>query len=280
MPLGVIGIQQGFRRDPLDHLGELPSEVHRVLDPGVEALTTDRGMDVGGVAGQQDPSRAVGRRLPARVREPGDPGEVVDPVIGPVHGDEPLAKIVDGRLAGADLRLGQHDPDRPAWLVDHDAVLDLVLGLAQRVRARGRAANAQLRLLGHLDLGEQGACRGVPTGELDAGFLADQAASSVAPDEIRRPDASAVGQRDVHPGVVLGESGHLGAVLDRDLQLSDPAGEDALDVLLPQPEPVGMPGGEIADVQADHGEPGNLGHLPLGKEPIRDAALIEDLDGA
>ena len=50
--------------------------------------------------------------------------------------------------------------------------------------------------------------------------------------------------------------------------------------LLPQPEPVGMPGGEVADVQADHGEPGDLGHLPLRKEPIGDAALIEDLDGA
>ncbi len=41
-----------------------------------------------------------------------------------------------------------------------------------------------------------------------------------------------------------------------------------------------MPGGKVADVQADHGEPGDLGHLPLRKEPIGDAALIEDLDGA
>ena len=68
--------------------------------------------------------------------------------------------------------------------------------------------------------------------------------------------------------------------MDRDLQLGDPAGEDALDVFLPQPEPVGMPGGKVADVQADHGEPGDLGHLPLRQEPIGDAALIEDLDGA
>ncbi len=148
------------------------------------------------------------------------------------------------------------------------------------MRARWRAANAQLRLLGHLDLGEQGARRRIPAGELDAGRLADQAASAVAPDEILRPYALAVGQRDVHAGVVLRESGHLGAVAERDLQLGDPAGEDALDVSLPQPEPVGMAGGEVADVQADHAEPGDLGHLPLGEEPIGDAALIEDLDGA
>ena len=70
------------------------------------------------------------------------------------------------------------------------------------------------------------------------------------------------------------------AVVDRDLQLADPAGEDALDVLLPQPEPVGMSGGKVADVQRDRGEPRDLRHLPLREEPIGDAALIEDLDGA
>ena len=171
---------------------------------------------------------------------------------------------------GADLRLGQHDPDRPPWLVDHLAVLDLVLDLAQGMRARGRAANAQFRLLGHLDLGEQAARRRIPAGELDAGCLADQAASSVAPDEVLRPQRLAVGQRDVDAGVVLGETGDLGAVVDRHLQLADPAGEDALDVLLPQPEPVGMAGREVADVQADHAEPGDLGHLPLREEPIGD----------
>ena len=202
------------------------------------------------------------------------------PIVGPVHGDETLAKVVHGRLAGADFRLGQHHPDRPARLIDHRAVLDLVLGLAQGVRARRRATDAQLGLLGHLDLGEQGARRRIPAGELDAGRLADQAASAVAPDEVLRPDPSAVGQRDVHAGVVLREPGHLGAVVDRDAQLGDPAGEDAFDVLLPQPQPVGMPGGEVADVQADHAEPGDLRHLSLHQEPLGDPALVEDLDGA
>ena len=175
---------------------------------------------------------------------------------------------------------GQHDPDRSALLVDHLAVPDLVLDLAQRVRARGRATDAQFRLLGHLDLGEEAARGRVPAGEVDAGCLADQAASSVAPDEIPRAKRPAVGQRDVHAGVVLREAGHLGAVVDRHLQLADPAREDALDVLLPQPEPVGMAGGEVADVQASPAEPRDLGDLPLGQESIRDPALIEDLDRA
>ena len=40
------------------------------------------------------------------------------------------------------------------------------------------------------------------------------------------------------------------AVVDRHRQLADPAGQDALDVVLPQPEPVGVPGGKVADVQS------------------------------
>ena len=49
---------------------------------------------------------------------------------------------------------------------------------------------------------------------------------------------------------------------------------------LPQREPVMVAGGKVADVQRDAGEPRDLRHLPLREEPIGDAALIEDLDGA
>ena len=54
--LGMVGIQEAFRRCPVDHLGQLPSQIHRILHTGVEALSTDRGMHVRRVAGQQDPS--------------------------------------------------------------------------------------------------------------------------------------------------------------------------------------------------------------------------------
>ena len=111
----------------------------------------------------------------------------MDPVVGPVDGDQGLAELAQRGLARADLGLGQHDPDRSPLAVDHLAVLDLVLDLAQGMRARGSAADAQFRLLGHLDLGDQAARCRIPPGELDAGCLADQAASSVAPDEILRP---------------------------------------------------------------------------------------------
>ena len=83
----VIGVQQAVRRHVLDHLGQLPAQVHRILHAGVEPLPTHGGVHVGGVAGQQDTSLAVGRGLTGHVGEPGDPDRAVDPVVGPVHGD-------------------------------------------------------------------------------------------------------------------------------------------------------------------------------------------------
>ena len=70
------------------------------------------------------------------------------------------------------------------------------------------------------------------------------------PTRYSRPQRLAVGQLDVDAGVVLREARHLASAMDRHRQLVDPAGQDALDVVLPQPEPVGVPGGEVADVQA------------------------------
>ena len=125
----------------------------------------------------------------------------MDPVVGPVDGDESLAKIVEGGFGRrSDALLGQHDSHQAPLLVDDLAVLDLVLDLAQGMRARGSAADAQLRLLGHLDLGDQAARRRVPPGEVDASHLADQAPSSVAPDEVLRAQRPAVGKRDVDAG--------------------------------------------------------------------------------
>ena len=123
----------------------------------------------------------------------------------------------------------------------------------------------RLRLLGHLDLGEQSARRRIPAGELNAGCLTNQTASSVAPDEILRPQRPAVGQRDVDAGVILRKAGHFAFAIDLHRQLVDPAGQDALDVVLPEPEPVGVPGGKVADVQRSPGERRDLHHVPLGR---------------
>src|SRR6266542_1903354 len=220
------------------------SQIHRILHTGVEALSTHRVMHMCRVAGQQHPSFAVGRSLPSHVGEPGYPGGTVDPVIGTPDGDERLAEIAQGGFGrGAEVLLGHPDPHRSP-----------VLQPAEGVDAEGVAVDAPFRLLGQLDLGDQGARGRIPPGELDAGCLPDQTASSVAPDEILRPQPLPVGQLDVHAGVVLREARHLTSAIDRHRQFADPAGQDALDVVLPQPEPVVVPGGKVADVQSGAGE--------------------------
>jgi hypothetical protein len=95
-----------------------------------------------------------------------------------------------------------------------------------------------------------------------------------------RPQRLAVGQLDVDARVVLRETGHVTPAMDRHRQLADPAGQYALDVVLPQPKPVVVAGGKVADVQTDRGESPDLGHLSLREEPIGDSTLIEDFDGA
>ena len=77
------------------------------------------------------------------------------------------------------------------------------------------AVDAQFRLFGHLDLGDQIADGRIRSGEFDAGGFADQAASAVAPDEIFRAQRLAVGQRDVDAAVVLRETCHLDSAMDR-----------------------------------------------------------------
>ena len=136
-----------------------------------------------------------------------------------------------------------------------------------------------LRLLGQLDLRDQAARRRILAGELDAGCLADQAASSVAPRQVLRPQRLALGQLDVDAGLVLRETRDLTPAIEGHRQLADPAGQDALDVVLPEAERVGVPGGEVADAESDPGELPDLDGLPLREEPVGDPALIEDLDG-
>src|SRR5260221_12245092 len=158
----------------------------------------------GGVAGKYPPPVPVGRRLAGHVGEPEDPGGAVQPVIRSVYADERLAEIMQRRLAGlSEVLFGHHDPHRSP-----------VLWPGQGMEASTLAADAPLRLLVDLDLGGQAAGRRVPPREPDAGRLADQTASSVASDEILRPQRLAVGQFDVDAGVVLRETRHVTCAID------------------------------------------------------------------
>ena len=270
MAFGVVGVEEALGRRRVDHLGQLPSEVHGVLHPGVEALTTLWGMHVRGIPGQQHTAAAVGHRLARHVGEPRDPPGAVHPEIRPVHGDERLAEFVQAGVAGMfDLPFREHDPDRLPRFPPTDGM-----------GADAVVTEAELRFLGHLDLGDHPAGRRVQPGEVDTGFLADQTASSVAADEVLRPERRGVGQLDLDSGVVLGEAHHLTLAKDRNPERNDPISQDGLKEALPQRQHVIVAGGEVADVQRDLGERQHMADLPRREEPLRDATLVEHLDRA
>jgi len=141
---GLIGVQEAFGRRPFDHLGQLPSQVHSILNAGVETLSARGIMHVRGVARQQDPSLAVCFRLTRRIGEPGDPDRTVDAVVRPIDCDESFAEITECRFAGAaEFLFGHKDTYEAAGVK-----------LTQGMQATGVVAYAPRRLLGELDLGD------------------------------------------------------------------------------------------------------------------------------
>ena len=150
----------------------------------------------------------------------------------------------------------------------------------EAVNAGCVVANARRRLLRRFDLGYQVAPGRIPAGKLDAGHLADDAASPVASDEVTRPQRRPVRALDVDAPLVLREAGHLESVEDLDRQLADPVGHDPLDLVLPDAKRIGVTRREVAHVQDGRGQHRGLSHLALREETLRDATLIQHLDRA
>jgi hypothetical protein len=73
MPLVVVGVEQFLRTPPSDPARQLPAQVDRVLQAGVQSLAADREVHMRRVTGQQHAAAAVSLRLPAGVTEPGQP---------------------------------------------------------------------------------------------------------------------------------------------------------------------------------------------------------------
>ena len=107
---------------------------------------------------------------------------IVDLDMNPQTRDECAAHVLQGRLGClSEVPFADHEPEPLP-----------VLHRADRLGAVLVVADADLWLLAHLDVGDQGADRRVPAGELDACGPADQAAPAVAPHEVLRPQRLAV----------------------------------------------------------------------------------------
>ncbi len=182
-------------------------------------------------------------------------------------GDERIAHILQCGVTGAECGFGEHHAHTRAF------------ALADRMDARRVMVKTPLRLLGGVGFNDEPAHRRIPPGELHAGGLADHTASAVAADEIFRAQRLAVGECHIDARVVLHEARHLASAKNRHAQLLHPLRQDALGVLLLQPQRVVVSRGQVADVQRDVKMHGRM-FRALRAEPLGNAALIEDLEGA
>jgi hypothetical protein len=180
-----------------------------------------------------------------------------------------MANVVQGRLVSlADARFHQHGAYAP------------FLQLAQGVDSLLTTPDAPRWLLSHLNLGDQIAGGGVPTRKVDPRLLSDEAAASVAPDEVLRPQRCAVGQRHVDASIVLRKPRDLTTAIENHWQLGHPLGHDSLDLLLRECKAVVVASREVADIERYEREACHLHRLSLREEPIGDPPLIEGLNGA
>jgi hypothetical protein len=63
MPFCFVSVEQSVRCLAADGCGQFPPEVHGVAEPGVEPLTSERGLNVCCIAREQDAPDAVSRHL-------------------------------------------------------------------------------------------------------------------------------------------------------------------------------------------------------------------------
>ena len=121
----------------------------------------------------------------------------MDPEVRAVHGPQRVAEVA---------RASARRPDPSSCSVTMHPHGPPVVHQLQPVDPVVVEADALRQLLGHLDLGDQVAPRRVPSDELDAGRLADDAAPTVGPDQVRRAERLAVGQVHVDAGRRPGRS--------------------------------------------------------------------------
>src|SRR6185503_19020600 len=124
-----------------------------------------------------------------------------------------------------------------------------ILEPAEAVKAERVVLETPLRLFGDLDFGNKLADGRVPAGKINAGRFADLAAPAIASHEIFCPQRRAVRQRDVDAGLILREIRDRAPAMDRHAEFANPISQQALDMVLPQREPIIVPGWKVADVE-------------------------------
>ena len=304
MPLGVIAVEQARRRPAVDLGGELPAQVHRVLEAGVQALAGRREVDMGGVARQQDAPGAVTGREAGGVAEPRQPAGPRHPAVGSADPQQGGPELVERQ------RLGGRCP-HPLWIEENDpgeaarpARCRIIRVRVLRLQRYGQDAVGPRAVEGRRvdgrEIAQRAAQRLVGTGKADPGGPPHHAPPAVAPDHI--PCAyglhGAAGPADVHLDTAragapvvpvapvgsgfLAQPDDLVSAPDRDIQLPRALLQQLLGAGLGEEQRVAVPGVQRAEVQGGvqpREVPPRYG-ASAGQEPFHQAPLVHQLDAA
>ena len=140
--------------------------------------------------------------------------------------------------------------------------------------------HAKWRVFRRFDFRDQVAGRCLPARECDTCRLAHDAPAAVTSDQVLRTENGTIGDVHVDAVFVLREARHVPFAIERYGQLRDPSGHDALDVILPEREPVIVTRGKVADVETGHRVARDLKNLSFGEEAVHDPTLVEHFERA
>ncbi|EAU64364.1 LigA [Stigmatella aurantiaca DW4/3-1] len=117
--LVLVAVEQRLRCPPPQHPHQLPAEVHRVLEPHVEPLSSRGQVDVGGVSRQEHAAVPVGGRMPGLVAEAGQPERGLHPEVRARDGPHRARQFLQRD------RLGHGNP-RPLRIEHHGAMVEAI----------------------------------------------------------------------------------------------------------------------------------------------------------
>lgn len=279
VPFGVVGVEQGGSGVAVQHRGQFPAEVGRVLQPGVHALSAGRTVHVRGVPGEEDPADPVPRRLPFVAVEAGHPAGLAHVVVAAEGEPGDLLHLVQAE------RRGVRDVAVPVP-ADH-AVVAVAEGGQEGEGLAVRADGEELlRFLAEPYVGQDDRADDRPAREGQPHRPTHGAAHPVRPDGVLGAQRLALlpagpAHREGDALAVLRESGHLGVVPQGDPGLLGTPQQQLLDLVLRDDEQVVEAGGEFAEADGEAAEEADVGEPPSGRlDVLGDPAGVELLQCA
>ena len=191
---GLVGVEQPRTAPAGQHGGQLPAQVDRVADPGVEAVPAERGVEVGGVADQEHAPAPA----PVHQLHPRRPRVGADDLDRKVASERPADQPLGVEIGRAAVDPERDQPPQPVAVDRPHHPRGLPVEQPGLHRGRVRHGADELPAAEHqAGVGPQRRRPDVPGADL----LANDAAGAVRPDHVLGRDRPGLPAGVAHGGV-------------------------------------------------------------------------------